>query len=409
MKQALRNVDINDQNGDANIKDVKYAQYQSEAFYASWHTAFGPRMRLEPNHLQALKVVSKRLKALNENQRFISIAGKAKFNRHQKNVKKFEVLPGALNSSNSTVVDVAKAIDESIDAFLLKEADLTFPDGAKFQAFVDALPAIVPSAQGMGPVQFEISDGGVLVLRSQTTHDLDIENPELLAEKSAILTSGSHLINELHRTNCDKIVITILQTIQDSLANNSHPVRIGLLNKTFGEFHNEMQGEVSDDIFSSAKMHFDLITSYVSKFSDWQNFDNLVDATELTQDNAIALSSSLLVAADQLATTKFAAPEVPRTLMFLRSLLVDQRFSSKHAIFAACVTMENLIIVGMKFLIKTCKDTVKLTVKISSRGVACVLAARILTSAMELAGVKEITDHIGWLGKLFDLFRTSIS
>jgi hypothetical protein len=289
------------------------------------------------------------------------------------------------------------------DQFTLEEVDPPQPafDGA-------AIHRVVPKEQNPAPLTFDIVDEKLKLVPQKPTL-LEEDGGNAQSAKETLIESGSAILNELERSNCDRRLFENIKDLQKQLEAETDIIRLGLANIGADIMCGTFAAELPDAVSAMLKAHNVGISMYVSQFIEWQKFTEKAALTEIGSDDVAAIhQATAKVIAELNAQPDLADPEVPKSLAALNLMIADPRGSSKRAAFAVLRSMENLVIKvfnhGADFLGRTVEKSIE---KGSSLAASAVIALMTigLAGAMGLLPIAAHLSNSSWISKAIDVVQ----
>ena len=286
----------------------------------------------------------------------------------------------------------------------IEEAVIPTLDVQGVQPF-EELERIVPRQQ-VAPVQFDIVSSRIVVVTpSPKSAEEDKSNIQSALEH--IRGGGEQLISNLENSNCDKRLLDSVKELQSQLVSDGNIVKIGLTNMACGVMSTQFQSELPDAVVAMFTSYSASVSLYVAQFPEWEKFTQKAAAIALDDDDI----AEVRVAADEIIEVltdhpALADPEVPRTIAFVRELMMSPGVSSKRAAFAMSRTIENLVSGILRhsvdFFTKTAERTVEMGATAASKviigllGIALVGASEIGPAAVRAGApwVKQAAEIV---------------
>ncbi|TIL49671.1 hypothetical protein [Mesorhizobium sp.] len=268
--------------------------------------------------------------------------------------------------------------------------------GADVQALRKAVPA-----QKLAPVSFDIVDGKLIVSKQEASPLVE-DAPIAAQAKEQLLDRGKHLLDELHRSNCDRRLVAELERLQEQLSSPRSVIELALTNVAFGAMAKSYEAELPAGVSALMQVHTAGVSMYVAQFPDWQRFTENAASVELDNTDIEAISAKLTEVIEATKKdTRIADPDVPRTLHYLSDLVHQPGKTSKRAAMAVVRTLENMVIRLFRFGADVFEQTLtKSTGSISTalaRGLAVALLTLGLSAASSLTGLSSKIGGMNWI------------
>lgn len=281
------------------------------------------------------------------------------------------------------------------------------------------LRAIVPE-QKISPIQFEI-EAGKLAVKAQAHSATPGREHVAEAALGELVRRGDDLAAQLKNSNCDPRLLDNIEQLQTQLRNSNNVVQIGISALACDQLAKAFSRELPDAISALLIAHTSSVGMYLSQFSEWRMFTDASEQADFSAVDISSLSRALSdVARDLEDNPSIANPDVPRTLLALRSFLDDPKKASKRAVLSAARTLENLVIkafgYGAEFIEKTLQKSVdSLSTTTSTVLVATLLSAALL-AATNLTAFSPGVEGLSWMrdaaaivSRQLDLLRGGIN
>jgi hypothetical protein len=260
---------------------------------------------------------------------------------------------------------------------------------------VAVLRDMIPEQQ-IAPAQFDIvSDRLTVAYQQNKAQAPDVAN--IASALSALVGDGDSILKELGRTNCDRRLIESVERLQGLLRSEQDVVQLGLANIRSGLIHAACENELFDTTSALLRAYTVGVGMYVDQFPDWRRFVDNSATTRLQEGDAQRVASVLDRLIDQTEKRPdIVDEEVPRTLRFLRTLIVEPSTAMKKTVFASVRTIENLVArifgYGIQFVDDTVRTTGDATYERGSKPVAMALLA---IAAKGVADLGPIAARLG--------------
>lgn len=299
-------------------------------------------------------------------------------------------------------------------AFLLYESLLSVnlqEKQAEFDFDTSAIRKMLPP-QKIAPVQFDIDNGKIVILRSN--NKINEEDAKgIVLGKEAILKQGANLIEMLAKSNCDKRIIEGLENLNRQIANEENIVMIGLSNLTCEMIRGSSEGEMSDVVNSMYQAHTRGVDMYLSQYPDWNRFLENASSARLDTEDIKGIKDSAEFLVNKLERDpSISEPEVPETLKRINELLSNPGGASKRAAFAMMRTIENFVsrayLYGIELIDQTAKKTIENLSTAISRAAAVGILGLALGVATQMGPATSKIGEMAWLKSASSMVQKQI-
>ncbi|WP_155911943.1 hypothetical protein [Methylobacterium sp. 77] len=303
-----------------------------------------------------------------------------------------------------TRISSVKYIESLFQEDKVKDSQLSSRELSK--ASISNLKRIVPQ-QKIAPIQFKIENNKIAIDRKPSVaNKRDTSNID--AAKQKIAKDGNDIIEKLKQSNCDKRLIENLEILQNSILANENAVQIGMNNISFGVMSAVYKNELPDALNANLQAHSLNVNMFIAQFPDWARFSENALAVETTEDDIVAVKSSVTSIIEHLEEdAEIAEPAVLRAFKQLGSLLNNPSQASKRAAFAVIRTAENLFskifhhtILFFEDIIKDSANDIK---KVVSKTITGSLVALAINGATELTDLSAKINELSWLKNAIEI------
>jgi hypothetical protein len=292
-----------------------------------------------------------------------------------------------------------RILTEGIPEFGQIEIDLSISDEKSVDT--EVLRKIVPRHQSVSPVQFDITDGR-LVIAHQASIPLEGSQSAASSAKEDLVERGANLISQLSNSNCDPRLLKSIEDLQNQLTSGQDIIKLGMASISCEFMYSAFRNELPDAIGALLQAQTSGIGMYVAQFPEWQKFAENAAAinidTETTKD--IHLIADKIVN-DLENNPDLADPEVPRVIKYLNDIIKDPSKAPKKAAFAVLRTLENLVIkvyqYGADFFDQTIRKTSDALSATTSKIVVFALLSLAFSGATGLVPVATKMQVSTWL------------
>jgi len=274
------------------------------------------------------------------------------------------------------------------------------------------LNRIVPIEQNVAPIQFDIIEHR-LIISPQVNSPLRIDEENVSSARDELKSQGDRIAQQLEQSNCDRRLLESFLDLQGKLASDTDVVRLGLTNIACEVICDKFQCELPDAVSALMKAHTLGVGMYVAQFPEWQRFTEQAASVELSSADIPAISSAVDAIVGKLEENpEIADPQVPRTLLALRSLIADPQAATKKAIFAVWRSLENLVIkvyrYAADFIEKTISKAIDFGSTVVGKGVVVALMTAALAGGLAMTPVASHLTQSAWIAKASEEVKMQI-
>lgn len=309
----------------------------------------------------------------------------------------------------ASVGGAAKFLCQSLEALNLKNSEVFSEVDPEID--VEEIKRILPP-QKIAPVQFDIENGRIVLLRRGNEIEKEDENGIKLG-KEALAQQGIILIDMLKQSNCDRRIVENIERLNRQILEGENIVMIGLSNLTCETIRSNSESELSDVVNSMFHAHTRGIDMYLSQYPEWNKFLENVSSSHLGADDIKSIKKSAEFVIEKLEKDKnISDPEVPETLKYISEMLSRPGVSSKRAAFAVMRSIENFVsrayLMGIDLMEQTTKKSIESCSSAISKAVAVSILTIALGAAAQISPASLKIDEMAWLKSASEIVRKQI-
>jgi hypothetical protein len=272
------------------------------------------------------------------------------------------------------------------------------------------LQRIVPG-QKIAPIQFDIKEGRLFIIKQRNrTAQEDESNAK--AAREALIAQGEELLAKMKESNCDRRFIESFERLQGELAVEENIIKVGISNLVCVEMCTAFENEVSLALAGMLRGHTRAIDLLCAQYPDWNRFVENAASSQLNDEDVEILVETTGVVVEKLRDTQLAEPDVPVTISYLRELLRKPGTSGRRAAFAVMRTLENMISKVFEYATAMVDESVKETIKQTSKAIGRIVAGGLLLLAIESAGslstVAQKIPESRWITQASEIIKKHI-